>query len=165
MNLLFEHRGVPVEIEYSSVDHLLVVTMHFAEKDFAFGDASSVDELLELLDDLIATHEAYETDQATGRTDPRDDHERAALAKPMSAQQIAELREAINRIADEYDEQNRPWMEHKGYRAIVRYLPDEQLIAAQTEGMPELRCKSLKSLRHRFQVMIDEHLEAAASQL
>jgi hypothetical protein len=141
----------------------MCLTMHFGPKDVAWGDASSVDELLELLDDLIATHESFEFPH------PAPDHEQRIIdeARRPSAEELADIRERLFAAADEYQDENRPWMSHLGYRGVVIYDHDAKTFRCEILDAPiaPITARSLKSLHHRFLLAVDEYLETAAGQL
>ncbi len=155
----FVHRGHAVEVEYSSLDDVMVLTITNGQSR-GIGDASSVDELLEFVDDMIDTMTEPDPQSSS-------DHEQAALDAEdvLDDDQAADIRKRVNEIADDYEDRNRTYMQHRGYRAEVSYDHDHKLLIASVEDVGQLSARSLKRLYHHFLIMIDEHLACEAKKL
>lgn len=160
----YTHRGHQVVVLYDSLDHLLYASITRDEgRHRGFADGHSVDELTEAIDDMIDTMLIPDDDP---QWQPADhEHEAIAAEDAPDAERLDLIREAITACADEFDQQSKTYMEHRGYRAEVSFDPERGIIVASCPELAPIEARSLQRLWHRFLIAVDERLNEQAGQL
>lgn len=140
----------------------MVIRIVADDGERAWGDASSVDELIEHIDDLIDTMELPDEEWL----DP--DHEEQILkaADALDDEQLSDIRQRIASVAAEADA-DRPYMEYRGFEAHVTYVPERGMIEARFENdiIAPVEARSLKRLYHYFLMAAQEHIHHLAEHL